>query len=131
MNTERDSALACCLHSAAQWLERMHVEADTVAVVTIAPHASIGLWRPGQPMVRRLTTIQDDAAELLESAGPLAQQALERMDEPGRVAALEAVARGARLQLLLHPVNDEAALRLDDGRNSVELVSIAVERMAH
>jgi hypothetical protein len=126
-----DATLHNALNSAEVFLARMNVEPDAVVVVTASPHTSIGLWRPGFAMVKRLPMIDDAGIEVLEAAAPAVQDALERIEKASLIATLEAMTRGARLQLLIAPATGCLALRADDGTHAVELVSISLERITH
>jgi len=125
-NGHDDTALYNALHAAEVWLQRMRVEANAIAVVTLAPRAAVGLWRPGQPMVSRLPEIDDAGADLCEAAALLAPQMFERLDPDARVAVIAKLAAGVRLQVLLAPAPEAASLRMDDMRRAVELVSVTL-----
>lgn len=130
-SSDATALLHTILDAAAAWLERIEVEAGTTVVVTVAPHTAIGLWRPGFAAVWRMRRVDEAAVKVMQAAGPIVERALKGLDAVPHEAALEAVARGARLQLLLSPAMGEAAVRLDDGRTAVELVSMTIERVAH
>lgn len=120
------------LHAAQTWLQRIRADIGSVAVVTIAPTAAVGVWTAGDTNVRRMTAALDDAAcELCEAAGPAAAQALQQLADAQREQALAAVRDGARLQLLLAPASGELALRLDRAGRVVMLAGRAAVETLH
>lgn len=99
------------LHAAAVWLERIQADPTAIVVVTIRPTASVGLWKPGVPTVPT-TPIDDAAAELCEAVAPAVEEALAQLAEDAKVAAVENIARGAKLQALIDSASEEIDVRL-------------------
>lgn len=104
------------VHAAQAWLQRLGAHPDSVAVVTIAPRASVGVWVPGAEHVGTLPGIDDAGAELCEATAPVVQHALEGLSEAGRLAALNAAHAGTHtLRMLLIPRDGAAQLQLLGG----------------
>lgn len=112
------------LHAAEAWLQRIDAAESSVAVVTIAPSASIGVWLPGAANVGTLAHIDDAGAELCEACAPIAERALALLEPEPQRAAVAAVVNGARLQLLLSPATGLIELRLTRDGNAVHLASV-------
>ena len=129
-NTD-DHLAANALHAAEVFLQRHAFDADSVACVTIAPRAGVGVWQPGRASVSMLATIDDAGAELCEAAAPVAQRVLRELAITEHEAITAACLAGARLQLLLAPATGEAALRLTGNGGAVEVGRVAVERNLH
>ena len=116
------------LHAAATWLERMGAAPTAVAVVTVHPVAGVGLWQAGWPNVRMLPEIDDSGAELCEAAAPAVRHSLADVLAPTQCAAVaDAIAGGARLQLLLIPEAGELVLRLVQEPGCVVLCALTRE----
>lgn len=118
MTTEPTAPTATdnALHAAQAWLQRLGAHPTAIAVVTVAPRASVGVWTPGTEHIGTLPGIDDAGAELCEATAPVVQQVLEGLPEPVRLAALNAAHAGAhQLQLLLIPHDGAAQLRLIGG----------------
>lgn len=126
-----DKILSNAMHAASVWLERIGAEPSSVAVVTVAPSASVAVWTPGAERARAHAHIDDAGAELTEAVAPVVAHALQALPEAARVAALDAVVQGARLQALLFPAGGEFALRMVRGGQAVELCSIVATRALH
>ncbi len=118
------------LHAAATWLERNGAAPTAIAVVGIKP-ASIGAWEPGTASVRLMARIDDAGAELCEAVGPAVNEALEHLDDDQRVAVVEAIGHGARLQALLSPAAEEIAVRLVHGGRPIEIATLTRSELAH
>lgn len=107
-----DTTSESALGAAAIWLERNHAEPGSVAVVTLAPRASVGIWHQGREHVGVMPVIDDPGAEMCDAAGSATQAALLLMPQALRDGAIKAASQGATLQLLLEPEAGEFALRL-------------------
>src|SRR4051812_6923633 len=114
------------LTAAGAWLQRIGAEPHAVAVVTVAPNASIGVWIPGRENVGA-RPIDDASVKVMEAAGPAIEFALKTLDDEARAAALEAVVAGARLQLLLMPTAGELGLRLVGNGRCVALAGLVCD----
>lgn len=124
MTTESTAPTATdnALHAAQAWLQRLGAHPLAIAVVTIAPRASVGIWTPGAEHIGTLPDIDDAGAELCEATAPVVQQVLDDLSEPARLAALKAAHAGThRLQMLLIPCDGAAQLRLVGGGQGVVL----------
>lgn len=119
-----DPRCEAALRAGTRWLQRVGAEENAVALVTVAPRASVGIWIPGHPEAGRLGYIDDIGAELCEDVAPAVEAALEQLNASQRDAALRSAASGRRLQLLLLPTAGELSLRLVGGGQIVALVSL-------
>lgn len=113
-------------HAAAVWLQRLGAPPDAAVVITLLPSARLGWWAPGRTAVAVVRDLGDPEAELLEAAGPLAQELLARLGADAQAAAVDAAALGrCRLQLV---VDAEAALlRVVDAERAVVLAAVALD----
>jgi hypothetical protein len=67
MSPQDDPITANAMHAAQAWLDRIGAPAGAVALVQVAPQASVGVWVPGQANVGMLPSIDDAGAELCEA----------------------------------------------------------------
>jgi|GEM_PF-6330122 len=126
--TTEPTATDNALHAAQAWLQRLGADPLAIAVVTIAPRASVGVWTPGAEHIGTLPGIDDAGAELCEATAPVVQEVLEGLPESVRLAAMKAAHAGThQLQLLLIPHDGAAQLRLIGGGEGAVLAS-AVSR---
>lgn len=132
MSTYDDTACDA-LHCAAIWLERHGAAPEAVAVVRMHPAASVGVWQTGHAAVGMLPEVDDACAELAEAAAPVVQALLDALPaDAGQATVREALTAGARLELLLNPLEGTAALRLVSGTGPAILVGgVALSAPVH